>query len=126
MRAQMDEVLGPRGVVVDRVLMKSIQLPPGLYAAVEDKLEAEQAAQRMEFVLQQERLEADRRRIEAEGVRDAQRILADGLSDEILALRSIEAFQTLAASPNAKIVVTDGGLPFLLSDEPPPPAPAAP
>ncbi len=113
-RERMAEVLTARGIVVDQVLMKSIQLPPGLYAAVEDKLEAEQKAQQMEFVLQRERLEADRRRIEAEGVRDAQRILAEGLSDEILALRSIEAFQQLAASPNAKVIVTDGALPFLL------------
>ena len=113
-RERMAEVLTARGIVVDQVLMKSIQLPPGLYAAVEDKLEAEQKAQQMEFVLQRERLEAERRRIEAEGVRDAQRILAEGLSDEILALRSIEAFQRLADSPNAKIVVTDGSLPFLI------------
>ncbi len=119
---RMAEVLTERGIVVERVLMKSIQLPPGLYSAVENKLEAEQEAQQMEFVLQRERLEADRRRIEAEGVRDAQRILAEGLSDEILALRSIEAFQQLASSPNAKLVVTDGELPFLL----PAPAPAAP
>jgi prohibitin 1 len=113
-RKRMDSTLGERGIVVERVLMKSIQLPPGLYAAVEDKLEAEQQAQRMEFVLQRERLEADRRRIEAEGVRDSQRILAEGLSDEILALRSIEAFQQLAQSDNAKVVVTDGSLPFLI------------
>lgn len=113
-RERMAESLGPRGIRIEQVLLKSIQLPPGLYAAVEDKLEAEQAAQQMEFVLQRERLEADRRRIEAEGVRDAQRILAEGLSDEILALRSIEAFQRLADSPNAKIVVTDGSLPFLI------------
>ncbi|MFT6143563.1 MAG: regulator of protease activity HflC (stomatin/prohibitin superfamily) [Myxococcota bacterium] len=111
---RMTEQLGDRGIVVESVLLKSISLPPGLYMAVEDKLEAEQQAQRMEFVLQREELEAERRRIEAAGVRDSQRILAEGLSDEILALRSIEAFQQLSESPNAKIIITDGRLPFLI------------
>jgi prohibitin 1 len=121
-RDRMAEVLEARGIVVEQVLMKSIQLPPGLYTAVEDKLEAEQEAQRMEFVLQREQLEAQRRRIEAEGIRDAQRVLAEGLSPAILSLRSIEAFQALAESPNAKVIVTDGELPFLVApaDEPAP------
>lgn len=113
-RARMSEVLAERGIVVESVLMKSISLPSGLYAAVEDKLEAEQEAQRMEFVLQRERREAERRRIEAEGVRDAQRILAEGLSDEILSLRSIEAFQALSDSPASTVIITDGELPFLI------------
>ena len=113
--ARMAELLGDRGIILENVLMKSISLPSGLYAAVEDKLEAEQEAQRMEFVLERERLEADRRRIEAEGVRDSQRILAEGLSDEILALRSIEAFQALSESDATTVIVTDGELPFLIS-----------
>jgi regulator of protease activity HflC (stomatin/prohibitin superfamily) len=111
---RMHEVLHERGIAVENVLMKSISLPPGLYRAVEQKLEAEQDAQRMEFVLQHERMEAERRRIEAEGVRDAQRILSEGLSAEILSLRSIEAFQELSRSPNAKVIISDGRLPFLI------------
>ena len=119
-RDKMMETLGSRGIEVESVLLKSISLPPGLYRAVEEKLEAEQSADRMLFVLQQERREADRRRIEAEGIRDAQRILAEGLSQEILNWRSLEAFEALSASDNTKIIVTDGALPFLVPelDEP--------
>jgi regulator of protease activity HflC (stomatin/prohibitin superfamily) len=68
----------------------------------------------MAFVLERERLEAERRRIEAEGIRDAQRILEEGLSPAILQWRSIEAFERLGSSPNTTVVVTDGELPFLL------------
>ena len=71
----------------------------------------------MEFVLQQARQEADRRRIEAEGVRDAQNIISEGLDPAILQFKSIEAFLELAKSPNAKIIVTDGDLPMLLDSE---------
>jgi prohibitin 1 len=116
-RDRMNGVLEPRGVTVEKVLMKSIQLPPGLYRAVEEKLAAEQEAQRMKFVLDRERQEAERRRIEAQGIRDAQRILEEGLSPQILAWRSIEAFQELASSPNAKVIVTDGQAPFLLDPQ---------
>ena len=118
-RARMDEVLGARGVVVESVLMKSISLPPGLYAAVEEKLAAEQQAERMQFVLERERQEAERRRIEAEGIRDAQRILEEGLSPQILRWRSLEAFQALSNSPNTKVIITDGELPMLIADDPP-------
>lgn len=123
-RDRMDEVLRDRGIVTEAVLLKSIQLPSRLYAAIEAKLSAEQEAQRMAFVLDSEEREAERRRIEATGIRDAQQILADGLSEEILAWRSIEAFLELAASPNAKIVVTDGTLPFLIDEPPTSAAPA--
>jgi prohibitin 1 len=119
---RMGDLLTPRGIVVESVLMKSIQLPAGLYAAIEDKLEAEQQSQRMAFVLEQERQEAERRRIEAEGIRDSQRIVEDGLSPEILQWRSIEAFERLGSSPGTTVIITDGELPFLL----PSPAPAAP
>ena len=70
---------------MEAVLMKSIQLPPGLARAIEQKLEAEQTAQQMEYELQRERLEAQRRIIEAEGIRDAQKIIAAGLTPEVIA-----------------------------------------
>lgn len=116
-RERMDDVLRDRGIITEAVLLKSIQLPPGLYAAIEAKLSAEQEAQRMAFVLDSEEREAERRRIEATGIRDAQQILADGLSEEILAWRSIEAFMELATSDNAKVIVTDGQAPFLIDPE---------
>ena len=102
------------GIELIAVLMKSIQLPPGLASSIERKLQAEQDALRMEFVLQQAKLEADRKIIDAEGERDAQKILSEGLTDEIIKIRSIEAFNRLSNSPNSKIIVTDGKTPMLI------------
>jgi prohibitin 1 len=109
----MMEHLDGRGIEVEAVLMKSIQLPRNLARAIEEKLEADQQAQRMEFVLNLSRQEAERRRIEAEGVRDAQSIISEGLNPRVLQFKSIEAFLELAKSPNAKIIITDGDLPWL-------------
>ena len=111
---RMNELLEERGIKIEAVLLKSIQLPPGLAQSIEQKLQAEQDAMRMQFVLEQEKLEAQRKIIEAEGVRDAQVILAEGLSNEILEFKSIEAFIELAKSPNAKIIISDGKAPFLI------------
>ena len=102
------------GIELIAVVMKSIQLPPGLASSIERKLQAEQDALRMEFVLQQAKLEADRKIIDAEGERDAQKILSEGLTDEIIKIRSIEAFNRLSNSPNSKIIVTDGKTPMLI------------
>ena len=114
-RKQMMTNLTGRGINIEAVLMKSIQLPASLATAIEAKLAAEQEAQRMEFVLQSERREAERRKIEAEGVRDAQLIIAEGLNPLILNFKSIEAFMELAKSPNAKIIITDGAsMPLML------------
>ena len=116
-KLHMDSLLADRGFMIESVLMKSISLPPGLYEAIESKLEAEQIAQRMEFELQQERLEAQRKKIEAQGVRDAQKVLAEGLSDEIIKWRSLEVLEKLSASPNAKLIITDGNAPVLINDD---------
>jgi regulator of protease activity HflC (stomatin/prohibitin superfamily) len=94
--------------------MKSIQLPAGLATSIEQKLQAEQDAMRMEFLLQKEKLEAERKIIEAKGTRDSQKILAEGLTPEIIKIRSIEAFNNLAKSPNSKIIITNGEAPFLI------------
>lgn len=113
-KEKMMMLLEDRGIVIESVLMKSITLPQGLYSAIENKLKAEQEAQQMEFVLQREELEAQRKLIEAEGIRDAQIVLSEGLTDNIIKLRSIEAFEKLSKSPNGKIVITDGKTPLLL------------
>ena len=105
---RMDELLAPRGFEVEAVLMKNIALPSGLARAVEEKLEAEQTAQRMKFLLDREKLEAERKIIEAEGIRDAQKIIAQGLTNEIIQWQSIEAFIELSKSPNTKVILTDG------------------
>lgn len=101
MTARLEE----RGFDVEAVLMKSISLPPGLYRAVEDKLAAEQEAQRMELVLQRERAEAERKVIAAQGERDAQQALAEALTPAVIGWGRIEAFKELALSPNAKVIV---------------------
>jgi regulator of protease activity HflC (stomatin/prohibitin superfamily) len=115
-KAQMSSILNQQGIIIESVLMKSIQLPDGLATSIERKLQAEQDAMRMEFVLQQEKLEADRVIIQAKGTRDAQKILSEGLTQEIIKLRSIEAFLELSKSPNSKVIITDGKTPFLVSD----------
>jgi prohibitin 1 len=123
----MSNHLRDRGFVVEAVLLKAVQLPPGLTRAVEEKLQAEQEAQRMQFVLQRERAEADRRRIEAEGIRDAQKIIGDGLNATLIQWKTVEAFRNLASSPNTKIIITDGRSPLLINPEvkaAPAPAPA--
>lgn len=112
---KMDETLTVQGILIESVLMKSIQLPEGLAGSIERKLQAEQDAMRMEFVLQQQKLEVDRIIIEAKGTRDAQKIIAEGLTPEIIKIRSIEAFVLLSKSPNTKMVITDGKTPFLIN-----------
>jgi regulator of protease activity HflC (stomatin/prohibitin superfamily) len=113
-KTKMGDVLLKQGIIVESVLMKSIQLPVGLASSVERKLQAEQDAMRMEFVLQQEKLEAERKIIAAKGTRDSQKIVAEGLNNDIIKLRSIEAFLELSKSNNAKIILTDGKTPFLI------------
>lgn len=111
------EELTPRGIEIERVLLKSISLPPGLSVAIEEKLASEQEAQRMTFVLERERREAERRRVEAEGIRDAQLIIDGGLTPMLIQYRSLEAFLALAKSPNAKVIITDGRAPLLLGGD---------
>jgi prohibitin 1 len=113
----MDSQLKERGFIVESVLLKSIILPPGLTKAIEEKLEAEQDAQRMEFTLNKERQEATRRIIEAEGIRDAQKIISQGLSPLLLRFKTIEAFNKLSTSPNAKTIITNGDQPLMFNGD---------
>jgi regulator of protease activity HflC (stomatin/prohibitin superfamily) len=87
-KGKMNEILGSKGIQIDAVLMKSIQLPPGLSSSIEQKLQAEQDVMRMEFTLKQAKLEADRKIIEAKGTSDAQKIISEGLTQEIIKIRS--------------------------------------
>lgn len=113
-RDQMMVLMDGKGIEVEAVLLKSIQLPRTLTRAIEAKLEAEQQAQQMEFVLDQARREAEQKRVEAAGIRDAQIIISEGLNAKLLQFKSIEAFQELAKSPNAKVIITDGDLPMIM------------
>jgi regulator of protease activity HflC (stomatin/prohibitin superfamily) len=110
----------PRGIVVENVLLRDLQLPDSLKSAIEAKQQAEQDAQRMEFVLQKERQEAERKRVEAGGIKDFQNIVTQGISDKLLEWKGIEATIELSKSQNAKIVVVGNpknGLPLLFSGE---------
>ncbi len=113
-KGQMMKIIGSRGFEIEAVLMKSIQLPVGLYKAIEEKLEAEQDAQRMEFILLKEKQEASRRTIEAQGVRDANKIISEGLTPQIIQYKTIEAYRELSKSPNAKLIIGNGQQPILL------------
>lgn len=112
---EMHKVLEPRGIIVESVLMKSIELPKGLAQSIEQKLEAEQQAQQMDFVLQKERKEAERKVIEAKGIADSQKIISEGLNKQIIEYKTIEAFRQLSTSPNSKIIITDGKTPMLIN-----------
>lgn len=116
-QVKMAQVLAAQGIQIDAVLMKSIQLPAGLATSIEQKLQAEQDVMRMEFILRQEKLEAERKIIEAKGTSDAQKLLSEGLTKEIIMVRSIEAFEQLSKSPNAKVIITDGKAPLLIDGQ---------
>ena len=115
----MQAALGPRGVEAEQVLLRNVQLPPLLTAAIQEKLQAEQQAQRMRFVLDRERQEAERKRVEAQGIADFQAIVARGISAELLKWKAIEVAHELSKSPNAKVIVLGdkSGLPIILSDK---------
>ncbi len=114
---QITESLKKRGLTVENVLLRDIQLPATLKASIEAKQQAEQEALAMNFRLQKETQEAQRKRIEAAGVRDFQQIVAQGITPSLLEWKGIEATENLAKSPNAKVVVVGGGkngLPIIL------------
>lgn len=114
-RDRMSDLLAQRGFIIEAVLLKSIKLPSGLSRAIEQRMAAEQDALRMTYELEREQQEAARKKVEAQGERDAQRILAEGLSPEILEWRRIKALEALATSPNAKVIITNGS-PMLTTD----------
>lgn len=120
MFAQLQPILLERGVTVEKVLLRSATLPAILSTAIEKKLEAEQQSEQMRFVLNKESQEADRKRIEAQGVADFQKIVTAGLTDSFLRWKGIEATAKLADSQNSKIVVIGSGkdgLPLILGGQ---------
>ena len=114
---QVSAQLNQRGLTVENVLLRDIQLPATLKAAIEAKQQAEQESLAMNFRLQKETQEAQRKRIEAAGVRDFQQIVAQGITPSLLEWKGIEATENLAKSPNSKVVVignNKNGLPLIL------------
>jgi len=109
--------LGLRGIMAENILLRDIQLPATLKAAIEAKQQAEQESLAMNCRLQKETQEAQRKRIEAAGVRDFQQIVAQGITPSLLEWKGIEATENLAKSPNSKVVVignNKNGLPLIL------------
>jgi regulator of protease activity HflC (stomatin/prohibitin superfamily) len=107
-------------VTVDAVLIRDVTLPTEIKTAIENKLKEEQEAERYQFTLQKEELEAQRKRIEAQGQAEYQRIITESLSESFLRFKGIEATQQLASSPNAKTVIVGGGedgLPVILGGQ---------
>ncbi len=116
-RDQLSNLLGARGILVESILLRDIQLPTTLKTSIESKQQAEQEALAMNFRLQKEKQEAERKRIEAAGIRDFQQIVAQGISPALLEWKEIEATENLAKSVNSKVVVignSKNGLPLIL------------
>lgn len=108
-----------RGLVLEQLLIRNIDLPISVKKSIESKINAEQDAQKMTFVLQKEKQEAERKRVEAQGIADYQRIISLGLTDKQLQYEQIKAQKELAASPNSKIIFMNGkgSAPVILSDK---------
>ena len=98
-----------RGLMLEQLLVRNITLPNSVKASIESKINAEQDAKKMEFVLQKEKQEAERKRVEAQGIADYQRIINTGLTDQQLQYEQIKAMKELALSANAKVIVMSKG-----------------
>jgi regulator of protease activity HflC (stomatin/prohibitin superfamily) len=114
------EAVEPRGVAVERMLLRDVALPVRLQQAIQEKLSAEQEASRMQFVLLKEKQEAERKKIEAEGISSFQKIVTEGINENLLKWKGIEATKELALSGNTKIVIIGAGkegLPIILGGD---------
>jgi regulator of protease activity HflC (stomatin/prohibitin superfamily) len=104
-----------RGLVLEQILIRNITLPQSVKTTIEQKISAEQEAQKMQFVLQKERQEAERKRVEAQGIADYQHIISESLTDKQLQYEQIKAMKELAASPNSKMIILGkGSTPIIL------------
>ncbi|MBW4492287.1 MAG: prohibitin family protein [Oscillatoria princeps RMCB-10] len=109
LRRQLSEQLAPLGFTVEETLLRELQIPERIQAAIQEKLKAEQESQQMAFTIKKERQEAERKRIEAKGISDYQKMVSQGLNAQVLQLKAIEATEKLAQSPNAKVLIVGGG-----------------
>lgn len=109
------QLVGERGIIIERVLLRAITLPPTVSGAIEQKLKAEQEAERMKFVLQREQQEAERKRVEAAGIRDAQAIINQSLTSQYLQYLWIN---TLNQNPNVIYVATEANMPIFRAINP--------
>jgi len=114
---ELARMINPKGVIVESTPLRNVALPTQLVDAIEQKQRADQESQRMQFILTKEKQEADRKRIEAQGISDFQQIVSHGISEQLLRWKGIEATEKLSSSQNAKIVIIGAGktgLPVIL------------
>lgn len=114
---ELANMIGSRGIIVESTPLRNVALPTQLTEAIEQKQRADQESQRMEFILAKERQEAERKRIEARGISDFQTIVSQGISDQLLRWKGVEATEKLANSPNTKVIIVGSGkdgLPVIL------------
>jgi len=109
LREKLRSYITPLGFVVDEALLRNVKIPETLQAAIQQRVKVEQENLQMQFVLAKEKQEAERKRIEAKGRADAQKILAEGLTPAVLQLRTIEATEKLSLAPNSKLVILGNG-----------------
>lgn len=116
-REELSKIMLQRGIIIESTPLRNVALPSQLTDAIEQKQRADQESQRMEFILTKEKQEADRKRIEAQGVADFQKIVATGISEQLLRWKGIEATLKIAESSNAKVIIIGSGkdgLPVIL------------
>lgn len=116
---ELQHLVSARGIIIEKAPLRQVALPERLTQSIEEKLQAEQESQRMSFILQKEEQEADRKRIEAKGIADFQTIVSNGINENLLKWKGIEATEKLANSSNSKIVVIGSGkdgLPLILGN----------
>jgi len=108
-KEELDKTLRKKGIIIENVMLKDLKLPESLSESIELKAQAEQESGRMEFVLTREKQEAERKAIEAQGIADFQRIVSEGISEQLLMWKGIEATEKLVDSPNEKIIIMGNG-----------------
>lgn len=113
-----EEDFKKRGLILEQLLIRNINLPSSVKQTIESKINAEQEAQKMVFVLQKEKQEAERKRVEAQGIADYQRIITSTLTDKQLQYEMIKAQKEIATSSNSKVIIMNGkNTPLMLSDK---------
>jgi regulator of protease activity HflC (stomatin/prohibitin superfamily) len=104
----LENAFNGRGIILERVLLRNVELPEKVRAAIDEKIASEQRAQQMVYVLQKEKQEAERKRVEAQGIADYNRIVSQSITDQVLQLKGIEATLELGKSNNSKMVIMNG------------------
>lgn len=106
-----------KGFVVDAVLLKSITMPPQIFQAVENKLQAEQESLQMEFIISKQKKEAERMQIEADAIKAYNKTISESLNEILVKWNGVQVLKGLVTSPNSKVIITDGKSPMIIDDK---------